>query len=183
MTLPAPAFPRLNLGCGHDVRPGWVNHDAAALPGVDVVHDLRRFPWPFPDRAFTEIEMIHVLEHLPETVRTLEELHRIAAPGCRLTIRVPYWNSPDAISDPTHAAQFNEHSFDYFDPSTKHGRERGYYSPARFRIERIDFWVRLAGRYLRVSRAAPKAVLTWLAHHLGGVIWVEEVVLVALPNP
>lgn len=25
--------------------------------------------------------MIHVLEHLPDTVKTLEELHRIAPPG------------------------------------------------------------------------------------------------------
>jgi predicted SAM-dependent methyltransferase len=171
---------KLNIGCGHDVRPGWVNHDVAPLAGVDVVHDLKQFPWPFPDAAFTEIEMINVLEHLPETVRTMEELHRIAAPGCRLTIRVPFWNSPDAITDPTHAAQFNEHSFDYFDPETRHGKERGYYSSARFRIERIDFWVRVAGRYLRVTRGGLKPPLAFLARHFGGVIWVQEAILRAL---
>lgn len=171
---------RLHIGCGHEVRPGWVNHDIAPLPGVDVVHDLTQFPWPFPDAAFTEIDMINVLEHLPQTVRTMEELHRISAPGCRLTIRVPYWNSPDAITDPTHAAQFNEHSFDYFDPSTKHGRERAYYSTARFQIERIDFFVRIMGRYILIRQQPVKNVLTGLAHHFGGVIWVQEAVLRAI---
>jgi SAM-dependent methyltransferase len=175
-----PAPRRLNVGCGHDIRPDWVNLDVAALSGVDVVHDLGVYPWPFPDSSFDEIEMINVLEHLPETVRTMEELHRISAPGCRLTIRVPFWNSPDNITDPTHAALFNEHTFDYFDPSTRHGRERGYYSTARFRIETIDFYVRVAGRYLRVTRRGPKAVLAGLARHFGGVIWVEEAVLRAL---
>jgi hypothetical protein len=35
-----PAQKRLNLGCGRDVRPNWVNLDRVSLPGVDVVHDI-----------------------------------------------------------------------------------------------------------------------------------------------
>ncbi|MBI4571568.1 MAG: hypothetical protein HY723_06420, partial [Chloroflexi bacterium] len=31
---------RLNVGCGDDLLPDYVNLDMAALPGVDVVHDL-----------------------------------------------------------------------------------------------------------------------------------------------
>jgi hypothetical protein len=85
--------------------------------------------------------MINVLEHLPETIKTVEELHRIAAPGAKVTIRVPYWNSPDMITDPTHKANFNQHTFEYFDPAQRHCLERPYYSTARFRIQKIDYFI------------------------------------------
>ena len=66
---------RLNVGCGTDVRPDWVNLDIAPLPGVDVVHDLNDLPLPFEDERFAEIECRDVLEHLDYT-RLLRELHR-----------------------------------------------------------------------------------------------------------
>lgn len=173
---------RLNVGCGHDIRQGWLNLDVAPLPGVDLVHDLERFPWPFEDGAFDEIVLIHVLEHLSDTVKAMNELYRIAAPGGKVTIRVPYWNSPDSISDPTHKALFNEHTFEFFDPTTPRGRERAYYSSARFKIERLFFYVRLiAGLpYLRVTWAGFTHLLVFLARRLCGIIWVEEVELRAL---
>src|SRR5215216_1054863 len=93
---------KLHLGCGNQILTGWLNHDLVALPGVDVTHDLALFPWPFESSQFNEVRMIHVLEHLPDTIKILEEIHRICAPGAKVTIRVPYWNSPDMITDPTH---------------------------------------------------------------------------------
>jgi SAM-dependent methyltransferase len=177
---------RLNVGCGRDVRAGWVNLDVARLPGIDVVHDLDSFPWPFEDNAFDEIALINVLEHLPDTVRAMNELYRIVAPGGKVTIRVPYWNSPDAISDPTHKASFNEHTFDFFDPTTRSGRERFYYSSARFKIDRIFFYVRIVAGlpYLPVTWPVFTHLLVFLARRLCGIIWVEEVDLRALkPDP
>ena len=115
---------RLHLGCGNDVLPGWVNHDLAALPGVDVVHDLDSYPWPFEDDRFDEVRLHHVLEHLSEPVRAIEELHRITRDGGAVEVRVPYWNSTDWATDPTHKTPFSEYSFDFFDPATRHGRER-----------------------------------------------------------
>ena len=159
-----------------------MNLDVAALPGVDVVHDLASLPWPFPAHRFDEIEMINVLEHLDGTVRNMEELHRISAPGARVTIRVPYWNSPVAASDPTHRTVFNERTFDFFDPATRLGRERSYYSSAKFRIRRMsyDFQVHERLPNPRVSWKPLMWVMTFLAHHLGGIIWVIEVELEAL---
>jgi SAM-dependent methyltransferase len=177
---------RLNVGCGRDIRPGWLNLDVAALPGVDVVHDLASFPWPFEDSAFDEIVLINVLEHLSDTVKAMNELYRIAAPGGKVTIRVPYWNSPDSISDPTHKALFNEHTFEFFDPTTPRGRERWYYSSARFKIERLFFYVRLVAGlpYLPVTWPGFTHLLVFFARHLCGIIWVEEVDLRALkPDP
>ncbi|HEU4559529.1 MAG TPA: methyltransferase domain-containing protein [Longimicrobium sp.] len=178
---PAPAR-RLNVGCGHDIREGWVNLDLAALPGVDVVHNLDAFPWPFDDGAFDEIEMINVLEHLPDPIAAVEELYRISAPDARVTIRVPYYNAPDAYTDPTHKAFFTERSFDFFDPTTRAGKERAYYSRARFKIERMFFYTRVIPGlpYLRITLPVIKQVMVALAHRIGGVIWVEEVNLRAL---
>lgn len=165
---------KLHLGCGNEIRAGWVNHDGAALPGVDVVHDLTRLPWPWPDGEFERVEAFHVLEHLPATIPTMEELHRICAPGGRVLIRVPWWNSPDYVADPTHVVQFNQQTFEFFDPDSRRCQDRPYYSTARFRIVRQDYYVRLFGAYKLVRSAGAKRWLARLATHLGGIIWVME---------
>jgi SAM-dependent methyltransferase len=171
---------RLHLGCGHNVLPGWVNHDLAALPGVDVVHDLDEMPWPFASDRFDLVRLHHVLEHLREPIRAIEELHRITKDGGTVEVRVPYWNSKDWATDPTHRTPFNEFSFDFFDPSTRHGRERPYYSTARFSIRSKTFWVKAIRHYRPVRNQTGLAILSGLARHLGGVIWVVEFELVAL---
>jgi len=170
---------KLHLGCGNNILEGWVNHDISPLPGVDVVHDLTILPWPFESNSFCEVLMVNVLEHLSDTVKTIEELHRIAAPGAKVTIRVPYWNSPDMTTDPTHKAFFNEHSLDFFDPSQRHCKERPYYSSARFKIEKKHYYVKVRG-YRRISSPWMQRVLEVLARHLCGVVWVIEFDLVAL---
>ncbi len=76
----------LNMGCGRDIRQAFVNADSKPLKGVQVVCDFSRFPWPFVDNAFEKVLAIHVIEHLPNTVRAMEELHRITAPGARTTV-------------------------------------------------------------------------------------------------
>ena len=128
---------KLHLGCGHVIKPGWINHDIVRLPGVDVVHDLSQFPWPFVDGQFEEVFMKDVLEHLPDLIQTMDELFRITKPGAKVYITVPYWNSLTAVGDPTHVRFFNEYSLTFFDPRTWQCRERPYYSRARFYTRRL----------------------------------------------
>ncbi|MPY86461.1 MAG: methyltransferase domain-containing protein [Luteitalea sp.] len=175
-----PASDKVNVGSGTDIQPGWVNLDVAPLPGVDVVHDLTELPWPFPDDQFSEIKMIHVLEHLPDTVKTMEELHRIAKPGARVTIRVPYYNAPSMYTDPTHRAFFSERTFDFFDPKRPHCGKRPYYSTARFSIERMSFYLRVFKVYIRVGHPLVNPILTFFANRIGAIIWSEEVELKAI---
>jgi SAM-dependent methyltransferase len=127
--------------------------------------------------------MINVLEHLPDTMVAMAEIYRIAAPGGRVTIRVPYWNSPAAAADPTHKKMFNEHTFDFFDPRTRQGSERSYYGSARFTIVRLDFYIglSLALPFLKVTLQPFKALAVLLARYFGGIIWAEEVVLLKAP--
>jgi len=170
---------KLNLGCGNEILKDWVNHDLNPLQGVDVIHDLNVLPWPFQSNSFEEIRMFHVLEHLKDTVQAMEELHRICKPGGKVSIRVPYWNSPDMITDPTHRTFFNEHSFDYFDPDKRHCKERPYYSKARFSIVKKHYYVKING-YRRVSSLKIQKILEHLARYFCGIIWVLEIELVAI---
>ncbi len=104
---------KLNVGCGKDSRPGWVNLDASPLPGVDVVHDLERLPLPFVDEEFDEILCQDVLEHI-EYIPVLKELHRILKKGGDITIRVPHFTSRNNFVDPTHRKLFSVDTWEFF---------------------------------------------------------------------
>ena len=172
----------LNVGCGSDIKANWINLDRSQLPGVNVVHDLDVFPWPFPQSSMGNIRIINVMEHLSDATKVLEELHRLAAPECTITIRVPCVNGPDAFSDPTHKIFFNQHSFDFFDPSTRHGKERSYYSTAKFHIKKRIYYSRIIPGlpYLKVRNAFLRFLMSGASILLGGVIWSVEVEMVPL---
>ncbi len=175
---------KINIGCGNDVREDYVNLDSAALPGVDVVTDLTQFPWNLPSDSYSLIEMINVLEHLPDTIKTMEELWRIAKNDAKLIIRVPYWNSLGWASDPTHVKRFSQLSMNFFDETTRQGKERPYYSTARFRIAQIGYWLPLAPArdkyWIKVTHPFPKRILSFFARYFCNVIWVLEFELIAL---
>ncbi|KZE88032.1 methyltransferase domain-containing protein [Chromobacterium subtsugae] len=97
---------KLNLGCGHDRRPGFLNVDSQAACHPDLVADLEQFPWPWDDNSVDEILMSHVLEHLGASSATylgiIKELYRVCAPGALVTIIVPHPRSDNYLADPTH---------------------------------------------------------------------------------
>ena len=108
---------RLNLGCGRNSLPGWVNVDAVKLPGVDVVADLdgvRATPLPFDGDSVDEFLLSHVIEHIKDPLGLMQELHRVAKPGARLVARTPYGSSDDAWEDPTHVRAMFIQSWGYF---------------------------------------------------------------------
>jgi SAM-dependent methyltransferase len=120
---------RLHLGCGRDIRQGWINLDRHRLPGVDVVADLddcRKAPLPLPDGSIDEFLGSHVLEHLRDPLPFMQELHRIASPGATAVFRLPYGSTDDADEDPTHVRRYFLNSFHYFSQLAYRSADYGY---------------------------------------------------------
>ena len=110
---------KLNLGCGDFPKSGFLNVDLRPLPGVDVVHDLSKLPYPFESEQFDRIEADHVLEHLPEVFSVMRELHRLLTPGGRLLVRVPHFSR--GFSHPEHKRGFDVTFRYYFEPTFQGG--------------------------------------------------------------
>lgn len=109
----------LDLGCGGARRPGFVGLDKRALPGVDIVHDLEKIPYPLPDSIVTTMVASHLVEHLKPwlMIEIFDEWWRIAKEDCQLAISMPYGYSEGFLQDPTHCNACNETTWQYFDPA------------------------------------------------------------------
>lgn len=109
---------RLNLGCGFNPLPGYVNADKLAACDPDLVVDLEQ-PWPWPDNSADEIVMNHVLEHLGRTpeqfLDVIREGYRVLKPGGAWRIVVPHPRHDDYLSDPTHVRPIMLTTLEMFD--------------------------------------------------------------------
>lgn len=81
---------RLHIGCGTQVRAGWVNIDRVAR-AREVVTDVDPAALPYPDGAVCEVLAEHVFEHFSfhEEGDVWREMARVLRPGGTLTIEVP----------------------------------------------------------------------------------------------
>ena len=81
----------LDIGGGtahiKDFRPEVVSTDILAFPGIDVVADAHRLP--FPGEAFSGVVMLDVLHHLERPIEFLKEASRVLKPGGRLAMIEP----------------------------------------------------------------------------------------------
>ena len=80
---------KVNLGCGRDVRLGYVNVDRLPHPGV-IVADVEGEGLPFPSGSVDLILARHVLEHVVRFDKAIAECWRVLRPGGRLEAYVPY---------------------------------------------------------------------------------------------
>ena len=146
---PAPpaiqAFNILDLGCGLRKRPGAIGIDVNPRSHADIIHDLNRFPYPFPDNHFDEIICDNIIEHLDNFLKVMEELHRVAKPLALVTIVVPFYSHQQAHTDPTHRHFFGVHSFDYFIDGTANAGFQ--YSRAKFTLLSVEFEKELKQRH------------------------------------
>ena len=141
----------LNLGCGLDIREGWINHDIIKHhKHVNKVWDLNNTPWPWGKNTIDVIDAISVFEHLELTlIQTLNECHRILKPNSYLHIKYPLYKSCFIHEDPTHRWFWGEHVTDFVDPTTKYGKGAPYYTVLKWKIldrktSERNCWVRMA---------------------------------------
>ncbi|HEV2176388.1 MAG TPA: class I SAM-dependent methyltransferase [Terriglobia bacterium] len=140
----------LDVGCGINKRPGAIGIDRNPASRADVLCDLDRFPYPFADNSFDRILAIHVIEHVSDVMRALEEFHRLARPGGSIRIETPHYTDYSSWCDPTHRSHLNSFSFKFFGES--HGGF-GYYTCVRFReksvrVKLLAFWRWLGFEFL-----------------------------------
>jgi len=126
---------RLNLGCGEKVREGWTNVDYLNFEGVDIVHNLDSFPYPFEDNSIDEIFMEHVFEHLEYPIRCLEELWRICKDNAKIVISVPHWSHFTSYCDLTHKTICSSSLFLYYEV----GKPWYYSNFANFKVVEKKF--------------------------------------------
>lgn len=135
----------LDVGCGINKLPGSLGIDRNARSRADVLCDLDHFPYPFRDSSFDGLQAIHVIEHVGDVLKTMEEFHRLVRPGGRVFLATPHYTDFSSFCDPTHRWHLNSFSFRYFGDDNA---GYGYYSTARFREKKVRVKLLALWRYL-----------------------------------
>jgi SAM-dependent methyltransferase len=104
---------RVDLGCGARKAPGFIGVDVFPAPGVDIVADLST-AFPFADNSVDELRAYDFIEHLPDRLRTMNEIWRVCKDGALVDLFVPSTDGRGAFQDPTHVSFWNVNSFKYF---------------------------------------------------------------------
>lgn len=108
----------LHLGCGFNKRPGSIGVDINKKSDADIIHDLNKFPYPFKSNYFDLVIAEHLMEHLDNIPKVLEEVYRTCKNKAKIIITSSHFTSVDSFTDPTHKHFFTSRTFDYFIPGT-----------------------------------------------------------------
>jgi len=182
---------KINLGAGKQIKSDFINHDISDLNGIDVVHDLDVYPWPWKDSSVDYILMQDVLEHLSDTVQPMNEINRILKNNGLIKIRVPYWNSWCAYADPTHKRYFHEHTFHFFDVNSPYYLDRDYYTEGGFEIINEALILAPGAPYFRIPKLGLiyirnsflRRIIGWWGNHIGNTINDIEVEMKKVTRP
>lgn len=124
---------KLNIGCGGRKLSGYVHLDRSPYSHVEITYDLesgQRMYWDtgalVADNTFDRMLMSHVIEHIRNPLPMMQELHRVAKPGCKLAILAPYGSSDNAWEDPTHVRAIFMDSMMYFSQAWYEHNDYGY---------------------------------------------------------
>lgn len=133
---------RIDLACGQTKKEGFKGVDREKVEGVDFVHDLMEFPWPFADDSVYEFNCEHFVEHIPHYVQGytkdgfvlfMEEVWRCLMPEGTIRIVCPYFMSEEAFQDPTHTRMISDRTFMYFDKTIVQEKLNHYTGQCNFR--------------------------------------------------
>ena len=105
---------KLNIGCGKDLKEGYVNLDVVDYGG-NQIHDLNKFHYPVEENTFDEIYASHILEHLDNFHNTVSELYRIAKPDGIIIVYAPFFLNTKYFGEPDHKIPFSIRTFDNYE--------------------------------------------------------------------
>jgi len=172
----------LNLGCNRRALRGFVNVDMHPFPGVDVVHDLTKIPWPWDDDSVDFIRVVDLIEHMPTWFKNgfMNEAWRVLKKDGtgKMQILVPHGLFAGAHQDPTHKSYWVENSFCYYavyedeDGKLKSHPWRRLYAPHEIQ----------AAFEIQVGTSDPSPPDPSPAGNYGGIVYITAV-LTARPDP
>lgn len=101
---------KVNLGCGTDIKKGFINLDIIKSKGVDVVNNLEKANLPFSSNSMDYILCSHIFEHIHNFKALFLEVKRVLNGNGLLRITVPYLYN---IVSENHIRFFKYNSFTY----------------------------------------------------------------------
>ena len=129
-------------------------------PLADVKADICDLP--FKDESFDFILCNHVLEHIPDDKKAMEELYRILRPGGTAILQIPQeldraeTFQDDSITDPKERAKI----FGQYDHVRVYGRD--YFNKLRnigFKVEEADYTAKLTEDEIQKYRLAKGEII------------------------
>jgi SAM-dependent methyltransferase len=165
---------RLNIGAGQTFLPGFRNIDIDSKAEIQL--DLSKDRLPFDDGSVSLVFSYHTMEHIPDYLFALGELHRVLRHDGTLLLGLPYVSLTQYhLVNPYHLHNFNEHSFALFDDAKLKGS-------AEEQNDVIFKQVFCRFHYLRSFRPLPSPLKNWSRRHLFNVVRAFDVGLVAVKD-
>lgn len=145
----------LDVGCGVNKLAGAIGIDRNPRTKADVLCDLDHFPYPFADSSFDRLQAVHVIEHVADVMKTMEEFARLVRSGGTIYLATPHYTDFASFCDPTHRWHLTSFSFRYF------GEDHAgydYYSRAKLREKKVRVKLLALWRYLGFELAVNSSV-------------------------
>ena len=92
----------LDIGCGVNKVPNTVGMDIDPASHADIIHDLNVYPYPIAENSFDHVYATHIIEHLDDPKKFLQEIYRILKPGGRAFLATPHFSCYVAYAEPQH---------------------------------------------------------------------------------
>ncbi len=166
---------RLNIGAGQTYIPGFTNIDISNK--ADISLDLGKDKLPFEDNSIDLIFSYHCLEHVPDYLFALSEIHRVLKHGGRFLVGLPYVTLTEFhLVNPYHLHNFNEFSFDFFDITKLKG--------SAVEENTILFCKQFHRfHYIGIFNLLPPPFRSWSRRHLFNVVRRIDYGLIAIKKP
>ncbi len=97
----------LDIGCGNNKIKGAVGLDISKDTRADIIWDLNNYPYPVEAGEIDKIYAKHIIEHVDDPIKFLNEVYRITKPGGSCFIETPHFSCYVAYSEPQHKRYFS----------------------------------------------------------------------------
>ena len=129
-------------------------------PLADVKADICNLP--FQDSSFDFILCNHVLEHIPDDTKAMQELHRVLAPGGTAILQIPQDLSRETTFEDNTITDKKERAkiFGQYDHVRVYGRD--YFNKLRsigFKVNEVDYTTTLTDKQIDCYRLAKGEII------------------------